>query len=102
MATDVLVSRELESLRNEMSAVKAQRGASAPPSQPSPTIVPPAVTPPERDEAETDVQLQLVQLTKELTEWFNEAEKGISAHPARSVAGALFVGILIGRLLRRR
>jgi hypothetical protein len=29
------------------------------------------------------------------------AEKGIEAHPAQSVVGALLVGILIGRLLGR-
>jgi hypothetical protein len=29
------------------------------------------------------------------------AEKGIAAHPAQSVVGALLVGILIGRLLGR-
>ena len=33
---------------------------------------------------------------------YGEAEKGISAHPTQSVAGALLVGILIGRLLGRR
>ena len=33
--------------------------------------------------------------------FFDEAEKTISAHPAQSVAGALLIGILIGRLTGR-
>jgi hypothetical protein len=44
---------------------------------------------------------QLRQLTNEVTHFFAEAEKNISAHPTQSVIGALLVGILIGRLLPR-
>jgi len=43
----------------------------------------------------------LRELTSEATRFFDEAEKGISAHPTQSVVGALLVGILIGRLLGR-
>jgi ElaB/YqjD/DUF883 family membrane-anchored ribosome-binding protein len=42
------------------------------------------------------------QFVHELTDLFGKAEKGISAHPTQSVAAALLVGILIGRLLGRR
>jgi len=38
----------------------------------------------------------------ELTEFFEEAEKNIVAHPAATAIGALVVGLIIGRLLQRR
>ncbi len=101
MVTDALISRELKSLQDEMSAAKAQRTASTDqPAEPSPTMVRPAAAAP--DAADLAVESQLRQFANELTEWFGEAEKSISAHPAQSVAGALLVGILIGRLLGRR
>ena len=104
MAPDVLVSRELKSLQDELSAAKTQRAAnierSAATSAPiaSPTS---AEQPPEPLD-DVELQSQMRQFAHELTELFGEAEKGISAHPAQSVAGALLVGILIGRLLGRR
>jgi hypothetical protein len=104
MATDVLVSRELKSLQDELSAARTQRaantGRSAATSAP---IAPPTAAEP-APEPSDDVELQgqMRQFANELTELFGEAEKGISAHPAQSVAGALLVGILIGRLLGRR
>ena len=42
-----------------------------------------------------------LQLTNEVTHFFDEAEKNISAHPTQSVIGALLAGILIGRVLPR-
>jgi hypothetical protein len=36
---------------------------------------------------------QLRQLASELTNLFDEAEKGISAHPTPSVVGALLIGV---------
>ena len=104
MATDVVVSRELKSLQDELSAAKTQRAAnSAGSTATSASTVPPiaAELPPAPAE-EAELQGQMRQFAHELTELFGEAEKGISAHPTQSVAGALLVGILIGRLLGRR
>ena len=103
MATDVVVSRELKSLQDEISAAKTQRTANGPGSAAvSAPTAPPAVGPPPEAAEEEELQGQMRQFAHELTELFGEAEKGISAHPTQSVAGALLVGILIGRLLGRR
>jgi hypothetical protein len=100
MATDVLVSRELKSLQDELSVAKTQRAANIERSTP---IAPPtAAEPPPEPSDEVELHGQMRQFAHELTELFGEAEKGISAHPTQSVAGALLVGILIGRLLGRR
>jgi hypothetical protein len=104
MAPDVLVSRELKSLQDELSAAKTQRAANtALSAATSAPVVPPTVAePPPEPTEEVELQGQIRQFAHELTELFGEAEKGISAHPTQSVAGALLVGILIGRLLGRR
>jgi hypothetical protein len=104
MATDVLVSRELKSLQDELSTAKTQRAANTErPAATAAPIAPPtaAESPPEPSD-EVELRGQMRQFADELTELFGEAEKGISAHPTQSVAGALLVGILIGRLLGRR
>lgn len=100
MATDVLISRELKSLQDELASAKINRTAVVEQSaaaSPPPASATAASTP---DEAE--LQGHLRQLADEVTELFGEAEKSISAHPTQSVAGALVLGILIGRLLGRR
>ena len=71
----------------------APAGAGATPSAPAASV---AETPQERE-----LRDQLRELTNEVTHFFEEAEKNISAHPVQSVVGALLVGILIGRLLPR-
>ena len=103
MAADVLVSRELKSLQDELSAAKTQRAANTERSAAtSAPIAPPAAAePPERSD-EVELQGQMRQFAHELTELFGEAEKGISAHPAQSVAGALLVGILIWKAMREQ
>jgi hypothetical protein len=104
MATDVLVSRELKSLQDELSAARTQRAANTELSAATsaPIAPPTAAEPPPEPSDEVELQGQKRQFAHELTELFGEAEKGISAHPTQSVAGALLVGILIGRLLGRR
>jgi ElaB/YqjD/DUF883 family membrane-anchored ribosome-binding protein len=104
MATDVVVSRELKSLQDEISAAKTQRAANSTGSAATsaPTVPPTAAEPLPAAVEEAEWQSQMHQFAHELTELFGEAEKGISAHPTQSVAGALLVGILIGRLLGRR
>lgn len=99
MAGDVVVSRELKSLQDELAAGQRQRSAAsaAPPPMPS------AASEPAKESAdERELWDQLRQLAGEVTDFFAEAEKNISAHPTQSVVGAMLVGILIGRLLGRR
>jgi ElaB/YqjD/DUF883 family membrane-anchored ribosome-binding protein len=102
MAADT-VSRELKSLQDELATTKMKRGetldAAATPSPPRVARTPSqADTEQEQDQSEG----YLRQLANELTELLGEAEKSVTAHPAQSLAGALLVGILIGRLLTRR
>jgi ElaB/YqjD/DUF883 family membrane-anchored ribosome-binding protein len=100
MATDVLVSRELKSLQDELASGKMDRVARG--EQSAPTSTASATEASAIQPQEAELQGYLRQLAEEVTEVFGEAEKSISAHPAQSVAGALVLGILIGRLLCRR
>lgn len=96
MTADVIVSRELKSLQDELSAAQRERLAAPP--------VPPSSRAEAVDETAEDHELRdhLRELTNEVTSFFEDAEKSISAHPTQSVVSALLVGILIGRLLGRR
>jgi ElaB/YqjD/DUF883 family membrane-anchored ribosome-binding protein len=95
MAADIVVSRELKSLQEELSAAQQARAA-------APAAPPSHRTAPERRESpdERDMRDQRRELANEVTQFFEEAEKNIASHPAQSVIGAVLVGILIGRLLR--
>lgn len=99
MTADVVVSRELKSLQNELSAAQRER-LPAPPASPVPPSSP--VEPVNETAEEHELRDHLRELTNEVTSFFEDAEKGISAHPTQSVVSALLVGILIGRLLGRR
>ena len=99
MASDDVVSRELKSLQEELSAARRQRneGPAVPRTQPpsSPGAI--------HASAESrELRDQLGELANAVTSFLEEAEKEVAAHPAQSVVGALVVGILIGRLLGRR
>ena len=91
MAADAILSQELNSLKEEISASKRERPAASPPGAP----------PESAAEAGQDRE-QLRQFVDELSKLVEEGGKNISAHPVASLAGALVVGILIGRLLGRR
>jgi len=99
MAGDVVLSRELKSLQEEALFGRRDRPA-APPAQPAPSP-PSGAEAAEEAAEERQLRDQLGDLISEVTDFFEEAEKGIAAHPAQSVVGALLVGILIGRLLGR-
>ncbi|WFU41565.1 hypothetical protein QA640_03280 [Bradyrhizobium sp. CB82] len=76
MATDVLVSRELKSLQDELASARKNRTAVVEQSaaaSPAPASGTEASTP---DEAE--LQGYLRQLADEVTELFGEAEKSVS------------------------
>ena len=87
------------SLQDELS--NAQRERLATPTAPP---VPPSSPTEPVDETAEDHELRdhLRELTNEVTSFFEDADKSISAHPTQSVVSALLVGILIGRLLGRR
>ena len=99
MTADAIVSRELKSLQDELSAAKRKRTHVPPAPPPEPQIAAAAV-----DDAIDEHQLRdhLHELTKEISGFLEEAENGISAHPKQSVVGALLIGILIGRLFGHR
>jgi len=67
-----------------------------------PPALPSAAEPAKERADERELRDQLRELVDEVTSFFAEAEKNISAHPTQSVIGALLVGILIGRLLGPR
>ena len=98
MSADVIVSRELKSLQDELSASQKERTTA---SAAAPPAASPAPAQPAAALEDPELRDQLRELANEVTRFFGEAEKTISAHPAQSVAGALLVGILIGRLTGR-
>ena len=99
MPADVIVSRELKSLQDEV--VAAQRDRPAAPSTPSAAAASSPHEPIREPPNEPELRDQLAQLADEVTGFFEDAEKNIAAHPTQSVVGALLVGILIGRLFGR-
>ncbi len=60
-----------------------------------------AAAAPEEAAEEGALRDQLGELVDQVTQFFEDAEKNIAAHPAESVIAALLLGILIGRLLGR-
>jgi ElaB/YqjD/DUF883 family membrane-anchored ribosome-binding protein len=100
MPGDVVLSRELKSLQEEVSASQKERAAA---SAAATSAAPPSAAEPIEETPEArELRDQLRELASEVTSFFEDAEKSISAHPTQSVVGALLVGILIGRLLGRR
>ena len=106
MGSDQVVSRELKSLQEELSAAQRERLtiSAAPPMQPSAPPTQPSSTaePSDASEDKRELRDQLGDLASAVTSFLEEAEKDIAEHPAQSVIGALVVGILIGWLLGRR
>jgi hypothetical protein len=99
MASDPVLSRELKSLQEELSA--GQRDRPAMPADPP--IQPPSSAEPIRESEEKgELRDQLGELANTVTSFLEDAQEEISAHPAQSIVGALVAGILIGWLLGRR
>jgi hypothetical protein len=96
-AEDVLVSRELKSLQDELSASRKERVAATPGGTPPLAAEPVLETPDDRD-----LRDQLGQFAKVLDRSFPRGREGRLGPSPQSVVGALLVGILIGRLLGRR
>lgn len=100
MTADAVLSRELQSLQEELSASPQAR--LSPTADRTPVNLEPATRAELEDSAE-DQQLhsELREFVNLITEFVQEAEKNVSAHPTANVIGALVLGILIGRLFGR-
>ena len=98
MSADIVVSRELKSLQDELSATQRERAAA----EPAPATPASPAEPTHEAADERELRDQLSKLMEEVTGFLEDAEKNVAAHPAQSVLIALAVGILIGRMLRRR
>jgi ElaB/YqjD/DUF883 family membrane-anchored ribosome-binding protein len=104
MPADRVLSRELKSLQDELSAARRERavqGAPASGMTPSGETAAPAGRHEESAE-ESELRGELRDLVKEITDFAEDAEQTISAHPAMSIVAAMLLGILIGSLLGRR
>ena len=113
MSADPALARELKLLQEEVAALRRERispsasvsaaataataGGLTAASGPAAAAAPPQETGEERE-----LRSQLAEFADQITQFFEQAEQNIVTHPAESVAGALIVGILIGRLLGRR
>jgi ElaB/YqjD/DUF883 family membrane-anchored ribosome-binding protein len=102
MAAESALSKELEALKEELAALRSQR-RSRPAAADGETRKrqdrdpsPPAADEPHH------LRGELRDLVKLVTEYVEEAETNLAAHPTATVVGALMVGILIGRSLGRR
>jgi hypothetical protein len=89
MARPSSIRAELDQLRAELDALRHAPKPEAPP--------PPA---PEGDEPR-DFEQQLRQLMDQAQILLDEAEDTVASHPALAVAGALALGLVIGRLTAR-
>jgi ElaB/YqjD/DUF883 family membrane-anchored ribosome-binding protein len=98
VAADPVLSLELKSLQEEVAAAQREREASA---RPAPAAAAVAAAALEETADEKALRDQLGEFVDQVTQFFEDAEKNIAAHPAESVIGALLLGILIGRLLGR-
>jgi len=102
VAADPVLSRELKSLHEELSAPRRERPSPTADDVPAgeKTAVP--ANQPEDAAEEQQQRNELREFVNTITEFFKEAEDDASAHPTASVIGAMVLGILIGRLLGRR
>ena len=101
MPADTVLSRELTSLREEVSRSQRERlSASAHATETISTIAPGN----DRMEAEDEQKIRedLREFIDEMTKFVEDAEKNIAEHPTVSLIGALVIGILIGRTFGRR
>ena len=103
MSADPVLTRELQSLKDELTTTRPAPAVQTPSAEGAAASAgaagsadAPAESSPPKDQG------QLTELIKELTGFLEDAEKNISAHPAMSVVAALLLGIVIGAALARR
>ena len=102
MVADAEVSREPQSLHEELSA--SQREHPSSPADPVSVGAGPARQTSQLEDTADEQQLHgtVGKFIEAITEFFEEAEKNVSAHPTAHVIGGIVVGFLIGRLVGRR
>ena len=102
MTKDTVLSRELRSLQEELSASHRERPS--PPAKLASASGGTAASAgqPEETPEEQELRAELREFVSEIKEYVEDAENNLSAHPAASVMGAMVAGILIGYLLGRR
>jgi ElaB/YqjD/DUF883 family membrane-anchored ribosome-binding protein len=102
MVADSEISREPRSLQEELSA--SQREHPPSPADPDSGNARTASQTSQLEDTSDEQQLRgtVGQFIEALKEFFEEAEKNVSVHPAAHVMGGIVVGILIGRLVGRR
>lgn len=83
---------EIDQLRAELDALRAAQKGPPPPPEPEK---------PEEEDAPQTLEQQIRYLTRLAEEMLEEAEDTVANHPVASVAGALALGIVIGRLTAR-
>jgi ElaB/YqjD/DUF883 family membrane-anchored ribosome-binding protein len=99
MAADSALSKELETLKEELAALRGQRRSR---SAAADGETRKRHDPPPAADEHHHLHGELRDLVKLVTEYVEEAETNLAAHPTATVVGALVVGILIGRSLGRR
>jgi ElaB/YqjD/DUF883 family membrane-anchored ribosome-binding protein len=102
MVADSEVSRELQSLREELSASQPEHPSSAadPVSPSAGTAL--KTSRPEHPADEQQLNGTVGKFIEAIAEFFEATENNVSAHPAAHVIGGIVVGFLIGRLVGRR
>lgn len=104
MTADAALSRELNSLQEELSTSQSHRERPSPLADRTP-VRGETAEPVERPEDSIEgqgLQKDLRDFINVITGFVEDAEKNVSAHPTANMLGSLVVGILIGRLLGRR
>lgn len=104
MIADSMLSRELKSLHEELSIARRERAVqNAPgPGTAGSGETSASVGPPEESAAEKGLHGEIRDLVKEITDFVEDAEKNVSAHPTLSIVAAMLLGMLIGSMLGRR
>jgi ElaB/YqjD/DUF883 family membrane-anchored ribosome-binding protein len=102
VTADAQESRELKSLREELSPSKRERPSPPPDVQSARVATAAQASHLEGATEEQQLGGALGEFVDAITVFIEEAEKDVSAHPSASVIGGIVVGILIGRLFGRR
>jgi len=84
---------EIEALRREIAALRAERVAAAKSSEAEAEVG--------ADQVAANLLDQVQTLAREISAFAEEAEKGVLNHPLMSVLGALVLGMLLGRMMHR-
>jgi hypothetical protein len=90
---DADLRAEIEALRREIAAMRAERKAKIDPEEDAAESA--------AESASGNLMDQVRTLAQEISAFAEGTEKSVIDHPLTSVLGALLLGILIGRLIHR-